>query len=55
MVGGDFRADVQQAVFVHPELDQHLLGLDFGLAEVATLRLGNILVLATPAPSWTAV
>jgi hypothetical protein len=45
MIGGDFRADIEQTIFRHAEFGDESLGLDFGLAEVAALRLGDILCL----------
>src|SRR5690606_28421974 len=45
VVSRDFGAHVQQAVFVDPEFSEDCLGLNFGLAELATLRLGNVLCL----------
>ena len=43
VVGRDFGAHFEQAVRVDAELMDNRLGLDFGLAEVAALRLGDIL------------
>src|SRR3546814_3771657 len=43
MVGRQFGADVERRVVGDAELDDLRLGLDFGLAESATLRLRNIL------------
>jgi len=43
MVGRDLGANVEQAVCVHTELMDDSLGLHFGLAEMAALRLCNIL------------
>ena len=43
MVGGKLGADVEQRILVDAELDQLRLGLDLGLAEMAALRLGEVL------------
>ena len=43
MVGGKLRAHVEQAVFVHAELDDLRLRLHLGLAEMAALRLVEVL------------
>src|SRR5206468_10613537 len=43
MVGADVRADIKQSVIGDAELDDFRLGLDLGLAEGGTLRLGDIL------------
>ena len=43
MVGGDLRADVEQRILVDAELGDLRLGLHLGLAEMAALRLGDVL------------
>jgi hypothetical protein len=43
VIGRDFRTDVEERVLGNPEFDQLGLGLHFGLAEGAALRLGDIL------------
>src|SRR5687767_6411640 len=43
VVGGDFRAHVDEVVLGHPELDQLVLRLDFTLGEVAAHGLGGVL------------
>ena len=43
MVGRQFGADVERRVVGDAEFDDLRLGLNFGLAESATLRLRNIL------------
>jgi hypothetical protein len=43
MVGGQLGADLEQGVLVDAELDDLRLGLDLGLAEMAALRLGEVL------------
>src|SRR5204863_91557 len=45
VVGRDLGAHFEQAVRVDAELMDHRLGLHFGLAEMAALRLGDILAL----------
>ncbi len=43
MIGRDFHADVEEVVLGHAEFGDDRLGLDFGLAEVTTLGLREIL------------
>ena len=43
MVGGELGADVEQGVLGDAELGDPRLGLDLGLAEMAALRLGDVL------------
>jgi elongation factor G len=43
MIGADVRADVEERVLGDPELGNLRLGLDLGLAERRTLRLGDVL------------
>ena len=48
MLRRDFRTDVEEVVLGHAELVHDRLGLHLGLAEVAALRLGNVLGLGAP-------
>jgi hypothetical protein len=43
VIGADRRADVEERILGDAELGDACLGLDFGLAEGAALRLGDIL------------
>ena len=43
VIGRDLGADVEEASSVDAELGDDRLGLDLGLAEVAALRLGDVL------------
>src|SRR3546814_3850662 len=43
MIRGEFGAHIEQAVFFHAEFAEDRLGLDLGLAEMAALRLGDVL------------
>ena len=43
MVGGDFRAYVDEIFLGDPELHQAMLGLDFALGEVTAHGLGGVL------------